>query len=160
SPGVVDREVALPITNAVQGVSGLSTVASSSSQGVSVVTLTFGDGTDVKATRQAIVQAVDGIRSSLPQAAQAAQGDAVSTSQLPILQYAVSADESQADLAAQLRSIALPKLKGLAGVSSVNVTGAPTQELDVVLDPAKLAARRLTSAQVVAAIQQATVVQS
>jgi HAE1 family hydrophobic/amphiphilic exporter-1 len=160
SPSVVDGEVTLPIANAVQGVSGISTVTSSSSQGISLVTLTFSDGTDTNAARQNIVQALDGVRPALPQAAQSTTIQAFSTSELPILEYAVSADESQADLAAQLRSIALPNLKGLAGVSAVNVTGAPTQEIDIVLDPAQLAAHRLSSAQVAAAIQQATVVQS
>jgi HAE1 family hydrophobic/amphiphilic exporter-1 len=160
SPGVVDREVTLPITNAVQGVTGLSSVTSSSSQGVSAVTVTFTDGSDPRATRQAVSQAIDSVRSALPQPAQSTTIQAFSTSQLPILQYAVSSDESQADLAAQLRSIALPKLKGLAGVAAVNVTGAPTQEIDVVLDQARLAAHRLSTAQVAAAIEQATVVQS
>jgi HAE1 family hydrophobic/amphiphilic exporter-1 len=160
SPSVVDREVTLPITGAMQGLSGLDTVSSSSSQGVSLVILTFKDGTDTKAARQTVQQAVDGARPALPQTVQATTVQAFSTSQLPILQYAVSADESPADLATQLRTVAVPKLRGVTGVSSVTVTGAPTQDIDVVLNPAALAAHRLSNAQVAAAIQQATVVQS
>src|SRR5439155_6388638 len=55
---------------------------------------------------------------------------------------------------------ALPKLKGLAGVSSVVITGAPTDEVDVTLDPIKLASHGVSTAQVASALQQATVVQS
>src|SRR5260221_138350 len=62
--------------------------------------------------------------------------------------------------AGQLRAQALPKLKGLAGVSSLVITGAPTDEVDVTLDPSKLAAHRVSLAQVASALQQATVVQS
>jgi hydrophobic/amphiphilic exporter-1 (mainly G- bacteria), HAE1 family len=160
SPDVVDRDVTVPVTNAVQSLSGVDTITSSSSQGASLVVVQLKDGTDARAARQDIMQAVGGIRSSLPQAAQSTTIQSFSTNTLPILQYAVSADESQADLAAQLRSIALPRLKGLAGVSAANVTGAPTQEIDVVLDPARLAAHGLTSAQVVSAIQQAGTTQS
>src|SRR5207245_6247239 len=83
-----------------------------------------------------------------------------STNSLPILEYAVSADEPLGDLSGQLRAQALPKLKGLAGVSSVVITGAPTDEVDVTLDPAKLAANRVTVRQVAAALQQASIVAS
>jgi len=160
SPDAVDRDVAVPVTNAVQSLNGVDAITSVSSQGASLVVVQLKDGTDARAARQDIMQAVDGIRSSLPQTAQTTTIQSFSTNTLPILQYAVSSDEQQADLAAQLRSVALPKLKGLAGVSAANVTGAPTQEIDVVLDPARLAARGLTSAQVVAAIQQAGATQS
>src|SRR5437899_12986913 len=64
------------------------------------------------------------------------------------------------DLAGPLRAQALPKLKGLAGVCSVVITGAPTDEVDVTLDPAKLAANRVTVTQVAAALQQASIVAS
>src|SRR4029077_16149665 len=83
-----------------------------------------------------------------------------STNSIPILEYAVSAGEPLGDLASQLRTQALPKLKGLAGVSSVVITGAPTDEGDVTLDPAKLASHGLTAAQVASALQQAAIVQS
>jgi hydrophobic/amphiphilic exporter-1 (mainly G- bacteria), HAE1 family len=125
SPDVVDRDVTVPITNTVQSLGGVDTITSSSSQGASLVIVELRDGTDARAARQDIMQAVDGIRSSLPQSAQSTTIQSFSTNTLPILEYAVSWDESQADLAAQLRSIALPRLKGLAGVSAANVTGAP-----------------------------------
>jgi len=51
-----------------------------------------------------------------------------------------------------LRAQALPKLKGLAGVCSVVITGAPTDEVDVTLDPVKLAARGVSAAQVASAL--------
>src|SRR6202011_2362837 len=86
--------------------------------------------------------------------------EAFSTSSVPVLQYAAYANESLGDLATQLRSVALPKLAGLSGVSTVNLTGAPTQEVDVPLDPAKLAAHGLSVGQVSAALAQAATVQS
>src|SRR5256712_13574449 len=73
---------------------------------------------------------------------------------------AVSGDEPLSAHAGQLRAQALPKLKGLAGVSSVVITGAPTDEVDVTLDRTKLAARGVTVSQVAAALQQASIVAS
>jgi HAE1 family hydrophobic/amphiphilic exporter-1 len=84
----------------------------------------------------------------------------ISTNSLPILTYAVSSGEPLGDLAGQMRAQALPKLKGLAGVQSVVITGAPTDEVDVILDPIKLASHGVTVGQVAAALQQASIVQS
>ena len=160
SPEIVDQGVTLPVVNAVQGVPGVSTVSSTSSPGASLVVILFKDGADTTAARQNISTRLDGVRSLLPPQALAPTLQDFSTSSLPILEYAVSADEPLGDLAGQLRTIAIPKLKGLAGVSSVVITGAPTDEVDVILDPAKLAANGLSPGQVASALQQATLLQS
>jgi hydrophobic/amphiphilic exporter-1 (mainly G- bacteria), HAE1 family len=160
SPEIVDQGVTLPVVNAVQGVPGVSTVTSTSSAGVSLVIVLFKDGADTTLAHQNIATRLDGVKGLLPQQALSPTIQDFSTSSLPILQYAVSADESLGDLAGQLRSVAIPKLKGLAGVSSVVITGAPTDEVDVTLDPLTLATHGLSAGQVAAALQQATLVQS
>ena len=160
SPEIVDQGVTLPVVNALQGVPGVSSVTSTSSAGASLVIVLFKDGADTTVARQNIATRLDGVRALLPQQAIAPTIQDFSTSSLPILQYAVSADEPLGDLAGQLRTIAIPKLKGLGGVSSVVVTGAPTDEVQVTLDPVKLAANGLSAGQVSAALQQATLVQS
>jgi hydrophobic/amphiphilic exporter-1 (mainly G- bacteria), HAE1 family len=160
SPEVVDQGVTLPMVSALQGVPGVSSVTSTSSAGVSLVIILFKDGADTTAARQNIGTRLDGVRGTLPQQAIAPTIQDFSTSSLPILEYAVSADESLGDLAGQLRSVVIPKLKGLAGVSSVVITGAPSDEVDVTLDPLKLAKHGVTAGLVAAALQQATLVQS
>ena len=160
SPGVVDQQVTLPVVNALQGVTGVTSVDSTSSSGASIVTVQFKDGTDLTAARQAMSTSLDRARATLPAPVQPPTIETFSTSSVPVLQYAAYANESLGDLATQLRSVALPKLAGLSGVSTVNLTGAPTQEVDVTLDPAKLAAHGLGVGQVSAVLAQATTVQS
>ena len=160
SPDVVDKQVTVPVVNALQGVAGADTVQSTSSQGASLIVILFKDGTDLKSAQQEVNTALTRIRPLLPQLASNSTVQTFSTSSLPVLEYAVSANEPLGDLAGQLRAQALPRLRGLAGVSSVVVTGAPTDEVDVTLDPAKLAAHGVSTGQVAAALQQATVVQS
>ena len=160
SPSVVDQQVTLPVVSALQGLSGVTTVDSTSASGASIVTVQFKDGTDTTAARQGLSSSLDRARAVLPQQAQPPNIVAFSTSGLPVLQYSVYANESLSALASQLRTVAIPKLAALAGVSTVNLTGAPTQEIQVTLDPAKLAAHGLTVAQISAALAQATVVQS
>jgi hydrophobic/amphiphilic exporter-1 (mainly G- bacteria), HAE1 family len=160
SPQIVDQQVTLPVVSAMQGVSGAKTVQSQSSQGASLVFVLFNDGVDLKSAEQDVNSALQRVRPLLPPQATSSTVQTFSTNSLPILEYAVSADEPLGDLAGQLRAQALPKLKGLAGVSSVVMTGAPTDEVDVVLDPKKLAAGGVTVTQVAAALQQASIVQS
>jgi HAE1 family hydrophobic/amphiphilic exporter-1 len=160
SPDIVDGQVSVPVVNALEGVSGVDTVQSTSSQSVSLVIVLFKDGTDLKTAQQDVNTALGQARPFLPPTVPASTVQTFSTNSIPILEYAVSADEPLGDLAGQLRGEAVPKLKGLTGVSSVVITGAPTDEVDVTLDPAKLAAHGVTTAQVAAALQQATVVQS
>ena len=160
SPEVVDRQVSVPVVNAMEGVTGTTTVQSTSSQGASVVIVLFRDGTDLKSAEQDVNSALTAIRSLLPPQGSSSSVQTFSTNSLPILEYAISADESLGDLAGQLRAQAVAKLKGLAGVSSVVLTGAPTDEVDVIVDPAKLAAHGVTLTQVAAALQQASIVQS
>jgi HAE1 family hydrophobic/amphiphilic exporter-1 len=152
--------VTLPVVTALQSVSGVTSVDSTSTSGASIVTVQFKDGTDLTAARQAVSTSLDRVRGVLPAQVRPSNIVTFSTSSIPVLQYSVYANESLGDLATQLRSVAIPKLAGLAGVSTVNLTGAPTQEVDVTLDPAKLAAHGLSVAQVSAALAQATTVQS
>ncbi|MEA2634222.1 MAG: hypothetical protein QOH92_989 [Chloroflexota bacterium] len=160
SPGVVDQQVTLPLVSVLQGVSGVTSVDSTSTSGASIVTVQFKDGTDLTAARQSVSAALDRVRGALPAQVQPSNIVTFSTSAIPVLQYSAYANESLGDLATQLRSVAIPKLAGLAGVSTVNLTGAPTQEVDVTLDPAKLAARAISVGQVSAALAQAATVQS
>jgi len=160
SPEIVDAQVSVPVANAMQGVNGANIVQSTSSQGASLVIVLFRDGVDLKSAEQDVNSALARIRGLLPPQALASTVQTFSTNSLPILEYAISAGEPLGDLAGQLRAQALPKLKGLAGVSSVVITGAPTDEVDVTLDPKKLAAYGVTVSQVAASLQQASIVQS
>ena len=160
SPQIVDTQVTIPVVNAMEGVSGVDTVQSSSSQGASLVVILFKDNVDLKQARQDVDTAVSQARPFLPSNVPSSTVQTFSTNSIPILEYAVSADEPIGDLAGQLRANALPKLKGLAGVSSVVITGAPTNEVDVTLDPAKLLAHGVSTGQVASALQQASIVQS
>jgi HAE1 family hydrophobic/amphiphilic exporter-1 len=160
SPEIVDQQVSVPVGNALLGVAGADTVQATSSQGASLAIVLFKDGVDLKSAEQDVNSALGRVRPLLPPQALSSTVQTFSTNSLPILTYAISAGEPLGDLAGQMRAQALPKLKGLAGVQSVVITGAPTDEVDVTLDPLKLAAHGVTVGQVAAALQQASIVQS
>src|SRR6202165_5363920 len=160
SPEVVDQQVSVPVSNAMQGVAGANTVQATATQGASLVIVLFKDGTDLKSAEQDVNSALGKVKALLPPQALSSTVQTFSTNSLPILTYAISAAEPLGDLSGQLRAQAIPKLKGLAGVSSVVITGAPTDEVEVTLEPRKLATYGVTVTQVALALQQASIVQS
>ena len=160
SPQIVDDQVTVPVVNSLSGITGVDTVQSTSSQGASLVIVLFKDGTDINVVRQDVSAALDKVKPLLPQQAISPTVQTFSTNDIPILTYAVSASEPLGDLGGQLRADALPKLKGLAGIASVSISGAPTEEVQVVLDPLKLATHGVGIAQVAAALQAASAVES
>src|SRR5438270_1467698 len=66
SPDVVDQQVTVPVVNAMEGVTGVDTVQSTSSQGASLVEVLFKDGTDLKSAQQDVNSAATRIRPLLP----------------------------------------------------------------------------------------------
>ena len=110
SPEVVDQQVGVPVGNAMQGVAGANTVQATATQGASLVIVLFKDGTDLKSAEQDVNSALGRVKSLLPPQALSSTVQTFSTNSLPILEYAISANETLGDLAAQLRAQALPKL--------------------------------------------------
>ncbi|MBO0743547.1 MAG: efflux RND transporter permease subunit, partial [Candidatus Dormibacteraeota bacterium] len=160
SPQVVDQQITQPAVAAIQGAANVDTVLSRSSAGVSILQVTFNDGTDSQTDQQNLAAALQKAQAQFPPTAGAPSITAFSTALLPVLTYSVYGNESLGSLATQLNQIAVPKLQGLSGVSTVQVAGAPTQQMLVTVDPARLAAHGVTEQAVVAAIQQASLVQS
>ncbi|HEX2680962.1 MAG TPA: efflux RND transporter permease subunit, partial [Candidatus Dormibacteraeota bacterium] len=99
SPEIVDSQVTLPVVNALEGVTGVDTVESNSSQSVSLAIVLFKDGTDLKSAQQDVNTALGRARPFLPASVPASTVQTFSTNSIPILVYAVSANESLGNLA-------------------------------------------------------------
>ena len=161
SPEVVDQQVSVPVGNAMQGVAGANTVQATATQGASLVIspVQGRHGPQVRrAGRQQRAwkgQSVCSRRKRCRRRCKPSRPTACRSSPTRSPPTRPSATSS-----GQLRAAALPKLKGLAGVASVVISGAPTDEVDVTLDPAKLAAHGISLGQVASALQQASIVQS
>src|SRR5437870_5551357 len=66
SPSEVEQLVTLPIETAVNGISGLDVLRSRSIQGLSVITVVFGSGTDIYRARQQVTERLGALASQLP----------------------------------------------------------------------------------------------
>lgn len=160
SPSVVDAQVTVPVVTTLQGVTDVNEIDSDSASGAAIIEVQFNDGTDQQTDLQNLNAALAKIQGTLPSAARSPDVEAFSTSELPILKYSVYGNASLATISDRLETVAVPKLQGLAGVSTVSVSGAPGQEVQVTLDPQKLSAHGVSLSEVVATLQGASLVQS
>ena len=152
SPEVVDAQVSRPLETALNAVEGLDSSSSTSRSGISTISLTFAYGTNLDRARNQIDRAIANTRQQLPSDVQP-QAIAGSVSDFPIRYLAVSSDKSLAELNGDLQRIAVPKILKLDGVRGADVTGANGQHIEIMPDPAKLAAAGLPVTSIVDALK-------
>ncbi len=144
SPEVVDHDVSTPIETAIEGISGIEDTSATSSSSLSSVSARFQYGTDITEAEQKVQRAIDQISSQLPQDL-SPQVVAGSLDDLPVVQVSVTSRASQQELASQLDTIAVPKLRDLDGVRDVSVLGARGQRVQITPDTAAMLAHGLSN---------------
>ena len=143
---VVDQ-VTKPIELALAGIPRLERLQSTSANSVSLTVAQFSFGTDVKETRAAIEQALAGV--SLPSGV-SPQVSALDINAAPVIIAAVQG--TNGTTLAQAGDIAraeiVPELQSLEGVATADLSGGLEQQVRIVLDPQKMAAKNVSLQQV------------
>lgn len=143
-PEDVERLVTYPLESTLMGIQGAENVRSVSKQGLSLITLSFPDKVDVYFARTLVQQRVADAKGALPTGIEPSLGP-VSTPMGELYQYTVTSDSmTLAELKTLHDYTIRPRLRTVAGVSEVNSWGGFIEQVHVVADPARLAARDLT----------------
>ncbi len=143
-PEDVERLVTYPLESTLMGIQGAENVRSVSKQGLSLITVSFPDKVDVYFARTLVQQRVADAVGALPAGIEPGLGP-VSTPMGELYQYTVTSDSmSLTDLKTLHDYTIRPRLRVIPGVSEVNSWGGFIEQIHVVADPAKLAARDLT----------------
>ncbi|QHC59893.1 efflux RND transporter permease subunit [Rathayibacter sp. VKM Ac-2760] len=153
APEVVNDDVSTPIETAIQGVPGLESTSATSSTNSSLISASFTYGTDLATAEQKILQAINRIKSTLPDGVdpQVVTG---SFDDLPVLQLAVSSDGDAKALAERLRTSVIPDLEKVDGVREVALVGESAQRVTITPDDAALTAAGLSISDIRTALQQ------
>ncbi|GGL02020.1 hydrogenase expression protein [Sphaerisporangium melleum] len=136
APDIVEEQVTKPVEGAVQGISGVTEVTSTSREGMAQVQVSFEYGTDIEGAVAELQQAVGRLGGRLPAGVEPTVV-AGSTDDIPVMVLAVGDAGDQRAMADKLQRIAVPELRGVPGVREVSVTGA--REQTVVITPNLLA---------------------
>ncbi len=148
----IATQVTQPIERAVGSLPRLQHVNSSSVNSISVVVAEFSYGTDVKSTQDALTQAVDAVQ--LPSGS-TPQIQSLDINALPplVVSLQASGPTTQAQLNALATGTIAPALQGIDGVAKVGLSGTIQQRVLIALDPAKLAAARVSLSQIQGVLQ-------
>ena len=157
APQIVENQVTYPLATTMLSVPGARTVRGYSFFGDSFVYVLFDDGTDLYWARSRVLEYLNQVQGRLPAAAKTALGpDATGVGW--IFQYALVDRSGRNDLA-QLRALQdwflRYELKALPNVSEVATVGGMVRQVQVVVDPLRLAGHGITLAQVRQALQMA-----
>ena len=144
APEEIEQLVTYPLESTLMGLPGVTGVRSVSKSGLSLITVPFPDGTDIYFARTLVQQRLAEAKGALPAGVEPQMGP-VSTPMGELYQYTVSSDSmSLAALKALHDYTIRPRLRTVAGVSDVNSWGGRIEQVQVEVDPVKLAARNLT----------------
>jgi HAE1 family hydrophobic/amphiphilic exporter-1 len=134
----VEQLVTWPIEEAIAGVSGIDKLNSTSSEGLSVVTVVFDWGTDLDMAGIDIRDNIGLIRNDLPPDIEEPIVKKFDVSQMPILVYGVTGMDDLLQMQKYLEDVIAPRIERAKGVASVTVTGGPEREINVYLNKTRL----------------------
>ena len=157
SPKDVERTITTPLEQVIKTSSGVKEYDSFSNDGMSIITVQYEFGTDIKARETEVQQAVSGVQPMLPATAQAPQVAALNFNSMPVVQLAVSSSLPPEQLADLLGTRVVPRLQAIDGVQAVTLSGVQQMQLNIQLEPEKVQALGVTPAQIMAAVTQANV---
>jgi CzcA family heavy metal efflux pump len=155
----VENLVTIPLEVAVNGVPGLSVLRSKSVLGLSSVVLVFKQGTDLIRARQLVQERVAMIAPRLPTIVRPPVMLPPLSATSRTMKIGLSSKTlSQMDLSELVRWTIRPRLMAISGVANVAVWGQRDRQLQVLIDPTRLAAAGVTLAEVQRAAGDAAVV--
>lgn len=161
-PGAAPTEITTQITqkveSAIRSVQGVRNIDATSNEGNTTVSAEFEIGDDINAAVSEVKNAVDQIRSDLPDGILEPQIFKVATSSDPIAYFAVEAsDMTLEQLSWFVDDTVARRLLSVEGMASVNRNGGVNREIRIVLDPAKMQSLGVTASQINSVLRQQNV---
>ncbi len=153
TPSVIDQQVTQPIENLLSSLSGITDISSTSSIGVSRVSIDFDVSSDKNAVANSVASLVAGAVRRLPSGTNPPTVQTFDPNSQPIVQFGISAGAtSLSDVSQYVTNTLTPALELVPGVANITVNGAPSIQYSVLLDPDKMQSFNLVPSQVVNAI--------
>ncbi|HEX7781302.1 MAG TPA: efflux RND transporter permease subunit [Sphingobium sp.] len=149
APTELETQVTQRIEAAVRGISGVDEITSISREGSTDTFVQFAIGTPVDRAVNDVKNAVDQIRSELPDGILEPQVTRVDIAGGPIAYFSAEAtDMTLEQLSWYVDNTVAKQLLAVPGMAAVKRSGGVSREIRVIIDPAKLQAQGITAAQV------------
>jgi len=156
SPEAVENDLAKPIENVANTISGVRKIMSSSREGQCFLTVQFELSVNMDHALQEVRDKVGQLRPGFPKGVRDPLINRFNTENAqPITTLSVTAsDHSIRDLSTLVDQVIVKRLQGVQGVGKVQVGGTVGRQVLINLDPAKMLAQSIGVDEIMRAIQQ------
>ncbi|UQA55771.1 efflux RND transporter permease subunit [Polyangium aurulentum] len=138
APDEVETEISDKIESAVNTISGIDELRSTSSEGVSLVIVTFVLDKDIDTAAQEVRDKVNAILGELPPGVEAPVIMKIDPDAAPILTLAVSGTGSVRDVTEFADKTLRRQIESMNGVGQVMLIGGRARQINIAVDPDKL----------------------
>ncbi|HEX8493552.1 MAG TPA: efflux RND transporter permease subunit [Pyrinomonadaceae bacterium] len=153
SPQEIETEITDKIEGAVNTISGIDELRSTSVEGVSQVFITFLLDKNADIAAQEVRGKVDLVLADLPETAEKPMVQKLDTDAAPVLRIAVSAPRSLREVTLVADKQIKDRIESINGVGQVEIIGGREREIQIWVDPDKMRAYNVTVAEVAAAVR-------
>ncbi len=152
APSELKTQVTRPIEDALFSVTDFQSMASTITQGSSITQIQFNIGTNLQKATDDVRAKVEAARAQLPREIDPPTVTQLDIEDAPIITYAVKpapgVTMSDAELSWIVDNDITRNLQGVPGVGQVGRVGGVDREINVVIDPVRMAAQGITAPQI------------
>jgi HAE1 family hydrophobic/amphiphilic exporter-1 len=148
APEEVETEITDKIEGAVNTISGIDELRSTSSEGVSTVIVTFVMEKNVDVAAQEVRDHINGVLRTLPKGIDPPVVSKIDPDAAPILLVSLRGPGSARDLTEIADKTVRRQIESINGVGQVSIVGGRKRQINLWLDPGRLAASGLTAVDV------------
>jgi hydrophobic/amphiphilic exporter-1 (mainly G- bacteria), HAE1 family len=149
APSELKTQVTRPVEDALTGITDVQSIQSSVTQGQSVTQIQFNLGTNLIQAVDDVRAKIDAVRAQLPRGIDPPTVQRIDFDDQPIITYAVSpapgVSMSDADLSWVVDNDISRALQGVPGVGQVSRVGGVDREINIIVDPVRMAAQGVTA---------------
>ncbi|MBP1621992.1 MAG: acriflavin resistance protein [Acidobacteria bacterium] len=153
SPEEVETEITKKIEDAVNSISGLDEIGSTSSEGMALIRIEFDLSKDGNVAAQEVQNKINQIVNELPSSAEVPVVSKMDLDATSVLQIAISAPRSTRDVTMIADKLIKQRLENCDGVGQVKIQGGADREIHIIVNPERLRAYNLTVTDVFMALQ-------
>ncbi|MGC2238996.1 MAG: efflux RND transporter permease subunit [Pyrinomonadaceae bacterium] len=153
SPQEMETEITEKVEEAVNTISGIDELRSTSVEGISQVFVAFILEKDVNVAAQEVENRVQTVIPNLPETAEQPTVQKLDTDAAPVLRIAVSAPTNLRDVTETAKNKIKERIESVSGVGQVTIIGGRDRQINVWVDPDKMRAYNVTAAEITTALR-------
>lgn len=157
SPEIIDIDVTDKIEEAINTINGVKTINSTSTEGVSTVSVEFVLERDIDLAVQDVREKIAAIRSKLPRDIDEPVIEKVDPDATPVLWLALTGEKSPRDLSTYADEVLKEQLQKISGVGAIRLAGLRLRQVRIWLDSDRLRAYQITAHDVIRALQRESI---